>query len=150
MSEISCHNCTAACCKGPEIMELTAEELDFMEEGGNTLFTIAKPADHDRNDIPYPYGLDLSQDAPELLFAKDHPYEPLNAGLGRYMLLETCAYLETSPEGWERCSVYAERPAVCRNFEMAGHKCRLMRMNAGVDEPDTEFKERLKLLDLLE
>lgn len=148
MSELSCQNCKAACCKGPETMELTIEEASFMLRGGNTLTTIAQPADHVREDVLYPQGWQMDEDDPTNpilavpLVLKGFEFEPLAAGLGRYTLWGTCKYLETTEDGWERCSVYDQRPNVCIDFPMGGQKCHLMRVMAGVDEPTPEYPNK--------
>jgi Fe-S-cluster containining protein len=144
MTEINCQNCSAACCKGPESMELSAEELKFMLEAGNTFYAIAYPVDHDREKVLYPRGWRLDPSYPddprqsEPLFLHGQEYEPLEAGLGRYILFGTCKYLKTTEEGLEMCSVYDRRPNVCRDFEMGGYGCRLMRVTAGVDDATPE------------
>jgi Fe-S-cluster containining protein len=148
MGEVSCQNCTAACCKGPEIMELNSEDYTFMKRGGNILLTIAEPVNHDRGDILKPIGINF--DRGTAILAEDHEYELLKAGLGRYMLLGECVYLETTTEGLEQCGVYENRPAMCRSFEMGGDMCRHIRVNAGVDAPSAEFPDLTELLDQLE
>jgi Fe-S-cluster containining protein len=145
MSEVSCQNCTAACCKGPEIMEMNAEDAKFMRDGGNLLASIAEPVDYDRHNVLKPIGMDF--DRGTAIVADGQEYELLRAGLGRYLLLGECVYLETTPEGLEQCGVYENRPSVCRDFEMGGDKCRNIRVNAGVDEPTEDFPDLWKLLN---
>jgi Fe-S-cluster containining protein len=128
-------------------MELNADDYAFMKLGGNVLIPIAEPVDYDRNDVLKPIGIDF--DRGTAIFAKDHEYELLKAGIGRYMLLGECVYLETSPEGVEQCGVYENRPTICRDFEMGGDMCRHIRVNAGVDEPNEEFPDLFKRLNSL-
>jgi Fe-S-cluster containining protein len=145
MSEVSCQNCTAACCKGPEIMEMDAKDAKFMRDGGNLLAAIAEPVDYDRDDVLKPIGMNFEKGT--VVVADGQEYEPLKAGLGRYMLLGDCVYLETTPEGSQQCGVYENRPAICRGFEMGGDKCRTIRVNTGVDEPTEEFPNLWKMLN---
>lgn len=153
MGEVNCQSCSAACCKGPETMELTLEEASFMLRGGNTLITIAQPDDHDRENILYPQGWQMAPDDPtnprlaQPLVLKGSEFEPLAAGLGRYTLWGTCKYLETDTDGWERCGAYDQRPNVCKDFPVGSQKCRLMRVMAGVDEPTEEYPNKNDLID---
>jgi Fe-S-cluster containining protein len=152
MSEVSCQTCTAACCKGPETMELSAEEADFMLAGGNTLIPIAEPVDYDRDRVLYPQGWqmdDVFPTNPKLakpLVVKGSEYEPLDAGMGRYTLWGVCKYLLVTEDGSEVCRVYDQRPNVCKDFPVGGQKCRLMRVMAGVDEPTEEYPNKNDLL----
>jgi Fe-S-cluster containining protein len=143
MSEISCQNCTAACCKGPLVMELTLEEAAFMLRGGSKLTTVAQPADHDREKVIHPVG-ELSSNADSNLhrwvLEPGMEYFPLPAGLGRYILRGACGYLHTSEEGWQYCGAYDSRPKACRDFTVGSDGCRVLRIRQGVDEmpPDPE------------
>ena len=141
MSEISCENCQAACCKGNPllIMQLTAEEREFMGRPGNILQRVADPVPYDRDDVIYPAGMQINQERGTLSWLAEagREYEPLPANYGRYALVGACKYLETDENGWENCGVYEERPEVCRNFEVASPKCQLLRIIQGVDDPRT-------------
>jgi Fe-S-cluster containining protein len=148
MSEVSCQNCTAACCKGPEIMEMNAEDAEFMRAGGNLLASIAEPVDYDRSNVLKPIGMNFKRGT--AIVADGQEYEMLRAGLGRYMLLGDCVYLETTPEGLEQCGVYDDRPGMCRDFEMSGDKCRQIRVTAGVDEPTESYPDLWQLLNGLD
>jgi Fe-S-cluster containining protein len=126
-------------------MEMSAEDAKFMRDGGNLLASIAEPVDYDRHNVLKPIGMDF--DRGTAIVADGQEYELLRAGLGRYLLLGECVYLETTPEGLEQCGVYENRPSVCRDFEMGGDKCRNIRVNAGVDEPTEDFPDLWKLLN---
>jgi Fe-S-cluster containining protein len=114
MSEISCQNCRAACCKGVPLltMQLTAIEVKFMRAGGNKFQTVAEPLDHDRDKVIYPVGMQIYQERGtfQWIVEKGREYEPLPAGFGRYALVGACKYLATTEDGWEYCSVYEQRP----------------------------------------
>ena len=135
MSEINCKNCQAACCRANEIVSLTLEEASFMLRGGNKLITVAQPSDHDREKVLYPRGHELDEETGRIIFfaEKGNEYEPLAAGLGRYVLTTDCAYLRTDESGWDYCGAYDERPKVCSDFEVGGEKCQIMRVLRGVD-----------------
>src|SRR3989344_6532266 len=137
MSEVSCENCHAACCKGTPllIMQLSPDELGFMRRPGNVFQTIAEPVNYDREEVIYPAGAEVNQEKGTLRWLAEpgREYEPLLASFGRYALFGACKYLEIDENGWEQCSVYERRPEVCRNFEMAGEKCLLLRMRHGID-----------------
>lgn len=120
-----------------------------MLRGFNKLITVAQPADHDREKVIYPRSYKTDENNPNKrtwTVEKAREYEPLAAGFGRYILEGTCAYLEVSEEGWERCGVYENRPKVCQDFEMGGEKCRLMRSLRGVDEPSEELMRATELI----
>ncbi|HET7827558.1 MAG TPA: YkgJ family cysteine cluster protein [Candidatus Saccharimonadales bacterium] len=136
--EVSCQNCRAACCKGRPalIMQLSPAELEFMRASGNILQPIEEPVDYDREDARYPIGIasvDNERRTIRWLFEAGRETEPLPSGMGRYALLGTCKYLETDEAGWERCSVYEDRPQVCRDFEEGSDKCLLLRKLEGLD-----------------
>lgn len=132
MSEISCRNCNAACCKGTPflVMQLSDSELAFMQDSGNVLQIIAEPKDYDRNDVRYPIGAQIHSSRGTLnwLYEKGRECEPLPAGFGRYALIGACKNLTTDEHGWEHCGVYDDRPEVCRNFGVATEKCVQVRL----------------------
>lgn len=146
MLEIACNNCVAACCKNV-ILELTRKEQKFMERGGSNLVTVAKPKQRDRSKVPYPRSYEVIDGEVKLSYVPGYKTEPLKAGLGRFVLIGNCGYLETDPSGWELCSVYSERPQVCQDFPVGESKCQLMRVSQGVDSPSEEVPD---LRDLLE
>lgn len=148
MSELSCRNCSAACCKGPETMELTADEHAFMIRGGSAFLTIAEPANHERTDVMYPAGVQVDEESStvKILVREGTEFEPLAAGFGRFILWGSCGYLKTSNGGWEYCGAYDEKPGICGSFEMGGANCRLMRVAAGIDDPSEEFPDLRDLL----
>ena len=84
-------------------MELTAPEHAFMRNSGSILIPAAEPVDYDRTDVIYPMGIQISEDGlrAQLLVNQDHQFEPLAAGLGRYVLHGTCGYLRTNIDGWD-------------------------------------------------
>ncbi len=139
MTEVSCHNCRGACCKGNPllVMQLSTAELELMKSNGNNFMTVAEPVDYDREKVIYPAGIQINAKRRTFnwLAERDREYEPLPAGLGRYALVGECKNLATDENGWEYCSIYNERPSVCRDFEEGGQKCRLLRMLSGVDIP---------------
>jgi Fe-S-cluster containining protein len=145
MAEVSCQNCVAACCKGNPLltMQLSTEEVAFMRAGGNVFQTVAEPADHDRDDVIYPVGMQVYPDRGTFQWQveRGREHEPLPAGFGRYALVGACKYLETDANGWERCSVYDQRPAVCRNFQLASPKCLTFRIREGVDTLEAVLEE---------
>lgn len=115
-------------------MSLTEEEYQMMVEAGTELKTIAEPVDYDRDDVLYPAGwrIDLEKRTMQMEVERGREYEPLAAGLGRYTMWGTCGNL-TEILGVEQCGIYEERPQVCRDFEMGGPKCLLIRQMKGVD-----------------
>lgn len=139
MTEVACNNCEGACCKGAPllIMELSADELQFMEAGGNTLLTIAKPTDSDRANVIYPLSMQTNRERGTFnwLVDPDNMYQPLLANFGRYALVGTCRYLAPSLLGFDYCSVYDDRPGVCRNFQVGSDKCLLLRDIHGIPLP---------------
>lgn len=140
--EISCQNCQAACCKGNLIINLTLEEASFMLRIGNKLITVAQPADYDRTDVIYPLGYeaDYQGNVIEWYTNPENPNEPLAAGFGRYFLLGSCKYIQRSPEGWEHCGAYDQRPKVCRTFEIGSPKCLYFRNK---NNQPVEFKGKV-------
>lgn len=135
MSEASCQNCNAACCKGVPLltMELTAGELAFMQEGGNQFMTVAGPTDHDREKVIYPAGVQINQNRGTFnwLVEKGKKYKLLAAGYGRYALLGDCNYIATTGDNREQCSVYEQRPKVCRDLRVDSIKCLHLRIKNG-------------------
>lgn len=142
MSEISCTNCIGACCRNV-IIELSRKEQKLIEKAGTHLVTIAKPKQRDREKVLYPYGSRIDEKTGNKvpLYMRGHEYAPLAAGLGRFMINGECGYLKTDDEGWQSCSIYDERPEACRNFEVGGHKCRLLRVLYGVDAPSPDVPD---------
>lgn len=133
MSENLCMSCTGACCKGPITMSLDADEYEMMIEAGTELKTIAEPVDHDREEVIYPAGwaVDPKKRTMRMMVEEGNKYEPLAAGLGRYTMFGTCGNLKEIL-GVEQCSIYDTRPQVCRDFEMGGPKCLLIRQLHGL------------------
>lgn len=115
-------------------MSLTEEEYRQMVAAGSELKTIAEPVDYDRDDVVYPAGwaIDPQKGTMRMMVEKGRETEPLAAGLGRYTLWGSCGNL-TEILGVEQCGIYDNRPQVCRDFEMGGPKCLLLRQLKGVD-----------------
>jgi Fe-S-cluster containining protein len=126
-------------------MEMNAKDAKFMRDGGNLLAVIAEPEDFDRDDIIKPIGMNFEKGT--VVVADGQENESLKAGLGRYMLLGDCVYLQTTPDGLQQCGVYEDRPSMCREFEMGGDKCKTIRVNAGVDEPTEDYPDLWKMLN---
>lgn len=143
--EISCKNCTAACCKNV-LLSLTRQEQKFMEKGGSNLFTIAKPKQRDRERVLYPITYEIIDNEVKPEYEPGNEYEPLEAGLGRFILIGSCGYLKTDSSGWELCSAYDERPAVCQDFPVGSPKCRTFRVINDVDPPSAEVPDLRDLL----
>ena len=137
MAEISCENCTSACCRADTLVELTLEEVSLLIRGGTKLLTVAMPSPHDRDDVIYPIGHEYDPDTGNRawILEKARPFEPLAANMGRYILATDCAYVGTNEVGQSICTIYEERPAICREFEMGGDKCQRIRENRGVEIP---------------
>jgi len=113
-----------------------------MLRGGNKLLTVAQPVDHDREGVFYPVAHridDKNPSAKTFILEKNREYEPLAAGLGRYVLPNDCTYLRTSDDGREYCGAYEDRPAVCRDFEVGGNKCQFTRVLRGMDPSPDDF-----------
>ena len=146
VSEISCQNCVAACCKGDPFitMQLSADEAEFMRECGNALQTIVEPADYDQPDARYPIGgrVYLDRGTIQYIYNKERPTEPLPAGFGRFALIGACKYLRTDEVGHEYCSVYDQRPEVCRNFPVGSEKCQSFRRKYGIDVEPVVFRKK--------
>jgi len=138
-AEISCENCTAACCKGDPfiIMQLSKRELKFMKRPGNQFQTIVKPADHVQTNARYPVEavINRERNTVQWVYMKGRETEPLPAGMGRYALVGACKYLEKDENGSEYCGVYERRPQVCQDFEMGSPNCETLRELAGVPIP---------------
>jgi len=119
-------------------MHLSAEEADFMKAGGNILQAVAEPVDYDRDDVIYPVSMHVYPDKKTFRWVaeKGREYEPLPAGIGRYLLAGACKYLGVDDNGWEFCTVYDRRPQVCSDFEEGSEKCLLRRQVQGVPLPD--------------
>lgn len=119
------------------VISLTLLELSFMLKGGNKLLTVAQPVDYDRDKVIYPISWEQNPTTGQVKFfaEKGREFEPLAAGLGRYILQNDCVYLAEEESGWRYCSVYDERPAVCRDFVVGDQPCRTMRVLRGVDIP---------------
>lgn len=147
MSEISCNNCQAACCQGNTLIKLSRTELKFMEKGGNTFITVAKPKKRDRENVAYPQGYEIDEDGKQqLIYRKGHETYPLQRDYGRYLMLGECAYLAVDDSGWQHCSVYEDRPAACSEFEVGSYACRLLRVINGVDDESPEIADLIDYL----
>jgi Fe-S-cluster containining protein len=114
-------------------MSLSPEEHRQMAEAGTTLMTVAEPADHDREQVPYPASWEInpgSNTPVKMILEPGSEYEPLAAGLGRYTMWGKCGNLLSSitVDGRPQCGIYEQRPQVCRDFERGGPKCNLLRM----------------------
>jgi hypothetical protein len=149
MSELSCQDCKAACCKGPEFMELTESEATFLEAGGSQLLTVIAPVDFVRDALD-PQAVKVDQQTGEVtpVFRQGEQHRDLASGVGRYMLVGDCGYLRTDDQGWEYCGVHAERPQACRDLELDGDNCHHMRSLHGIDTLSNEMPD--DLLDILE
>lgn len=110
-------------------MSLSEKERRQMEDVGTTLFPIAEPVDHDRDDVPYAsdWRVDLIEGTIEMVLEPGKETEPLKAGFGRYLMLGPCGNL-VEVDGIEMCGIHEERPQVCWEFEMGGEKCNLLRL----------------------
>lgn len=153
MSEVTCQNCSAACCKGPVTVELTAYEKEHLLGVGTDLYPIVEPVNFDRPYVAYPAGVELDDEGQleKFLYVDgQRRSEPLDAGLGRYMLIGTCGFLKTDPAGWEYCSGYDDRPKICQDFEIGSLKCRLIRVVREVDVPSDAFPGLQAMLDKLQ
>jgi Fe-S-cluster containining protein len=129
MPENLCMSCTGACCKGPLIMSLSKEDQAQMAAAGTEFITVAEPADHDRDDVPYPIGHEFDSEKGEITevkYLEGNETEPLVAGMGRYVMLGTCGNL-TNILGREQCGIYDRRPQTCREFQAGGPACLMMR-----------------------
>ena len=135
--EISCDNCRAVCCKGDPflIMQLSDDELAFMQTSGNTFQTIETSVDYNRKDARYPIGgrIDQVRRTIRWIYEIGHETEPLPAGFGRYAMVGTCSNLMVTESGVEICGVYEARPQVCRDFAVASEKCVQLRQINGVE-----------------
>ena len=144
VKEIDCHRCIAACCKGPMTIELTAPEHEQMLEAGTQLITIAEPVPYERSDVPHPAGVPLDLTAPEeVVETVNNQGErwPLAANKGRYIMVGSCGNL-SKLLGWEYCAIYEDRPAVCRDLEMGGIACQIMRLEKGIDLPSSQLTQK--------
>jgi len=115
-------------------MSLSAEEHEQMVGVGTEFISLAEPVDYNREKVPYPAGFEFAPEKPDhvrILVEKGREYAPLEAGLGRYIMLGACGNLETI-DGWERCGIYADRPQVCQQFEAGADTCLLLRERAGL------------------
>jgi Fe-S-cluster containining protein len=114
-------------------MSLSPEDHRMMIEAGTTLLTVLEPTDHDREDALYPEGAEMDEEHLTISMPEGRkaPTMLLKAGLGRYIMFGTCGNLEEIL-GVERCSVYDKRPEVCREFEMGGFYCGLLRQRVGL------------------
>ncbi len=63
----------------------------------------------------------------------DRAREPRLAGKQQLAVGERCEFL-----AGKLCSIYATRPDVCRNFEIAGYQCRTTRAAAGLPPPESK------------
>lgn len=114
-------------------MSLSPSEHGQMKEAGTKFITVAEPADYDRPNIPYPVGFKRGKDGGvDILMIKGREFEPLAAGMGRYLLLGSCGNL-VEINGLEQCGIYESRPKVCRTFPMGGDACHEMRQRDGLE-----------------
>jgi len=134
--KLSCENCKAACCKGTPMMviELAADEAAQMREAGTDLMTVVEPKDHGQPTAIYPVGARLDDDGTqgEWELDPDNPFEPLKAGMGRYMMIGACGNLVVNKKGHESCGIYETRPAICAQFPVGSERCVSMRLLQGV------------------
>lgn len=142
MGDINCRNCEAACCKALQTMNLTPEEAAFLREAGTNLY-MAGPFDDDPGKEPPPIKMDVLK---SVVYVDAEDAEHMRAaGLARYILLsDKCAYLQTDPGGWQYCGAYDNegRPQACRNFQIAGPACSVVRFVHGIDQADAGFDLR--------
>ena len=144
--EISCDNCfNSACCKGPMWIDLTIDEASFMLKGGNKLITIDSPKDHDR-EVATPVVMSTKNGKAYAL------PDVVPKGMGRYVMSNDCAYLQTDESGNSFCGAYDERPFACRKFPVAEEGCVKFRQIFGVDpvEPGGAAEQYFELLAQLE
>ncbi len=110
-------------------MQLSLLEKASLESAGTVFQSIAEPASFDRDDVIYPQAMEIDADRRTIKWLVDaeNPYEPLSAGFGRYMLIGTCGWLRTTPDGKRYCGTYPRRPQACQDFEEGGDNCQIMR-----------------------
>ena len=125
-----CSKCNpSACCLGNTIMQLTDDEANFMRTSGNALLLAVPATEHFRKDAPYPIGYGINPDMTAQVFVEEgRETEPLEAGYGRYILLNNCTNLEVDLLGRTSCAQYANRPEVCRTFTPGQPNCHKMQM----------------------
>lgn len=125
-----CSKCNpSACCLGNTVMQLTDDEADFMRTSGNTLLLAVPATNYFREDAPYPIGYTLNADMTAKLFVeRGREAEPLEAGYGRYILLNNCTNLQVDLLGRTSCKRYDDRPEVCRTFTPGQPNCHKMQI----------------------
>ena len=127
------------------VIELGQYEREFMENAGTRLHEVVPPAPYDRPDAPYPTQISDDEENIELKFKKGYDTRPLQARLGRYVMLGACGHLKTSKKGWEYCGAFLDpmRPGACRIFEEGGEYCSKIRQIKGVDPMSPELEAEL-------
>lgn len=123
-------------------MSLSSEEHEMMVAAGTTLVTVLDPVDHDREDAIYPVGAEIDERRLTVTLpdGQEIQTQPLEAGLGRYVMFGACGNL-TNVLGVEQCSIYDKRPQVCREFKVGKTGCAILRRQAGLETPDIDLRD---------
>jgi Fe-S-cluster containining protein len=109
---VSCATCVGACClKGVE-MDLTDQEVDFLQTSGTDVVQVRAPV-HKR-------------------FRKTQP--------GKYMLMTDCGFLTENESGQKICSIHEDpnRPKICNDFPVGSYYCRELRDKNSVQPGERE------------
>jgi hypothetical protein len=120
-------------------MTLTADEADFMREGGTGLHTIIEAhPDVDWSEVAIGLkpeaGYKPSKEEQESLDKIRRIARRLKKGQGYYILRTDCGYLQ-DVDGWLQCRAHEDerRPTTCQTFEMGSGECLVMRVARGVN-----------------
>lgn len=122
-NRVSCENCLAACCKGPESILLSDKEAKFLRKAGARLVDVIKPKPEDRlENMPakfIPVGDDKY--SPEF-WSQPVGFDEIDVpgGYGIFRLLGDCPFLVSN-----MCSIYddPQKPAVCSEFAVGSEDC---------------------------
>jgi hypothetical protein len=106
-------------------LPLTSTEADLLQRAGTVLETVIEPTRK-----PYMY---TETQTPHQQFLQETAMQ-LPEGVGLFMLLTDCAYLQPVQNGMAACAIFGEpqRPAVCSGFTAGGPTCRTIRLTRGV------------------
>lgn len=119
MEMISCSDCNGACCRGDTILPLNSSEADLLRRAGARLGNPLEP------------GVDYTKRSNRKTI-KDtelrNAARELRSGQELYLRNGDCPLL--TPEG--DCSIYAERPDICREIKVGGFACKQMREFQGI------------------
>ena len=92
----NCANCIAACCLRNTVLALTTPETEMMTGQGVAMRKLSS--------------------------SESRGHKP-GRGKEHYLLEEDCANLGTNEKGQRVCTIYDERPGVCREFKEGGYNC---------------------------